>query len=149
MTDPTRAELLAFLRRHRVAIQTSVSPGGAPQAAVVGVAVGDDFEVVFDTLETTRKARNLRRDPRIALVFGGWSEEQTVQYEGVADEPAGGERERIRELYFGVYPDGRARLAWPGLVHVRVRPTWLRYSDFDANPPRIAELSAEALAALR
>jgi pyridoxine/pyridoxamine 5'-phosphate oxidase len=144
-----RAELLAFMRRHRVAVQTSVSEDGAPQAALVGIAVGDDFELVFDTLQATRKARNLRRNPRIALVVGGWApgEEQTVQYEGVADEPGGAELERIRELYFGVYPDGRERLAWPGLIHLRVRPSWLRYSDFASE--QILEFTAADLSVLR
>jgi general stress protein 26 len=144
----TRADLLSFMRRHRVAVEASVSSDGAPQAAIVGVAIGDDFELVFDTLQTSRKARNLRRDPRIALVLGGWGpgEERTVQYEGLADEPAGAELERVRELYFSVYPDGRERLAWPGLIHVRVRPTWLRYSDFGTRPETILELSAAELA---
>jgi pyridoxine/pyridoxamine 5'-phosphate oxidase len=147
----TRAELLAFMRRYRVAVETSVSRNGGPQAAVVGVAVGDDFEVIFDTLETTRKAQNLRANPRIALVFGGWGvgEEQTVQYEGVADEPAGAELERVRELYFSVYPDGRERLAWAGLIHVRVRPTWLRYSDFGPARESVLEFSAGELSTLR
>jgi hypothetical protein len=33
-------------------------------------------------------------------------------------------------------------LSWSGLVYVRVRPRWLRYSDFRAEPPRIVELVA-------
>ncbi len=147
----SKAELLAFMRRYRVAVQTSVSAMGVPQAAIVGVAVGDDFELVFDTLQTSRKAQNLRQNPRLALVLGGWGagEEQTVQYEGVADEPIGAELERVRELYFRVYPDGRERLAnWAGLIHVRVRPTWLRYSDFRQTPEQIVEFSARELAAL-
>jgi pyridoxine/pyridoxamine 5'-phosphate oxidase len=146
-----RAELLAFMRRYRVAVQTSVSAIGGPQAAIIGVAVGDDFEIVFDTLETSRKAQNLLRNPRVALVLGGWGdgEEQTVQYEGVAEQPVGAELERIRTLYFGVYPDGRERLAhWAGLIHILVRPTWLRHSDFGQTPQRIAEFSASELAAL-
>jgi Pyridoxamine 5'-phosphate oxidase len=147
----TKAELLAFLRRYRVAVEASVSSSVAPQAAIVGIAVGEDFEVVFDTVETTRKAQNLRQNPRIALVLGGWGagEEQTVQYEGVADEPSGAELERVRELYFSAYPDGRERLSWPGLIHVRVRPSWLRYSDFAQSPPKIVEFRAPDLAALR
>jgi len=31
------------------------------------------FEVVFDTIETTLKARILRLNPRAALVIGGWA----------------------------------------------------------------------------
>src|SRR6266404_2978122 len=124
-----RDELVQFLRRYKLAVQASVAPGGAPQAAVVGFAVSDELEIVFDTVETTRKYQNLRADQRIALVIG-WDDEITVQIEGVADFPTGEELERVRESYFAAYPDGRDRLAWPGITHVRVRPTWIRYSDF-------------------
>ena len=140
-----RDELVHFLRRYKLAVQASVAPGGAPQAAIVGFAVSDELEIVFDTVETTRKYRNLRVDPRIALVIG-WDHEITAQIEGVADFPAGDELERVRECYFVAYPDGRARLAWPGITHVRVRPTWIRYSDFTKDPPHIVEISADQLA---
>jgi hypothetical protein len=66
----TRAELLAFLRRHRLCVQSSVSRAGAPQAAVVGYGVSDDLEIVFDTLGSTRKMQKLRRDQRVAIVVG-------------------------------------------------------------------------------
>jgi len=139
-----RGELVQFLRSHKLAVQASVTASGAPQAAVVGVAVSDDLEFVFDTTDTSRKYRNLRADPRIALVIG-WDDEITAQIEGVADFPTGDELERVRECYFVAYPDGRARLSWPGITHVRVRPTWIRYSDFTKDPPTIVELGADEL----
>jgi hypothetical protein len=120
---------LAFLRRHRICVQASASSSAAPQAAVVGFAVSDDLEVIFDTIGTTRKMTNLRRNPHIALVVG-WDEEQTVQIEGVADEPGGYDLARLKNVYFGVYPDGVERQTWKGITYVRVRPTWARYSDF-------------------
>jgi general stress protein 26 len=141
-----RDELVGFLRRYKLAVQASVAPGGAPQAAVVGFAVSDALELVFDTVEATRKFRNLRADPRIALVIG-WDDAITAQLEGVADFPTGDELERLRECYFVAYPDGRERLAWPGITHVRVRPTWVRYSDFTSDPPHIVELTGEDLGA--
>jgi hypothetical protein len=49
----TPAELVAFLRKHRLLVQASTSASGAPQAAVVGFAVSDDLEIVFDTIGTT------------------------------------------------------------------------------------------------
>jgi len=125
----TRAELLAFLRRHRYAVQATTNAGGAPQAAVIGIAITDDLELVFDTLGTSRKAQNLRREPRIALVVG-WDEEQTVQLEGVADEPTGAEQTRLKRVYFEAFPDGPEREQWPDITYVRVRPVWARYSDF-------------------
>ncbi len=143
----TATELLHFMRGHSLAVQASVSPALAPQAAVVGIAVTDRFELVFDTLDTTRKSHNLRRNPKIAFVIGGLvsGDERTVQYEGVADEPAGAELARLKELYFGAFPDGPARQQWPGITYVRVRPSWIRYSDFNRTPPQTVEFAPEQL----
>jgi general stress protein 26 len=141
--------LLEFMRLHRLAVQTSVSSAGTPQAAIVGFAVTDRFEIVFDTLQNTRKVQNLRGNSRAALVIGGWDtgDERTVQYEGPADEPAGAELERLKQAYYAVYPDGVSRSRWPGLIYVRVKPEWIRYSDYNRNPPEIVEFTREDLAA--
>ena len=143
----TKSELLRFLRSHKLAVQASVSPARAPQSAVVGIAVTDAFELVFDTMDTTRKSANLRRNPRIAFVIGGFVEgdERSAQYEGMADEPQGPELERVKAAYFDVWPDGASRTSWPGLVYVRVRPTWIRFSDFNRAPPLIVEFDSDAL----
>ena len=137
----TRDALLEFVRSEKYAVQTSVSAAGSPQAAVVGIAVTDAFEIVFDTVSSSRKAQNLRGNHRIAFVIGGTrdGDERTVQYEGIADEPVGAELVRIQQAYFARFPDGRDRLSWPGLIYVRVKPTWIRYSDFSADPPEIVE----------
>ena len=145
----TRQELLEFMRHHALAVATSASPALAPQAAVVGVTVTDAFEIVFDTVDTTRKVQNLRRNPRIAFVLGGLTagDERTVQYEGILDEPEGRELERLKELYFIRFPEGRDRQAWPGLVYMRARARWIRYSDFNRDPPLIVEFTQAELAA--
>ena len=123
-----RLGLLAFLRKHRLCVQASVAELGAPQAAVVGYAVSDRLELIFDTLSSTRKAQNLRRDSRIALVI--WDGEQTLQLEGLADEPSAEELLRLKPIYLRAFPDGVEREKWPGITYVRVRPHWARFSDF-------------------
>jgi PPOX class probable F420-dependent enzyme len=137
----TRAELVTFLRKHKLAVQASIHAEGGPQAAVVGFAVSDELEIVFDTTTDTRKCQNLRRDPRCALVIG-WDDEITVQLEGIADEPEGPELARLKAVYFVAYPDGREREKWPRITYFRVRPTWARYSDFPGG--RIEELPLES-----
>jgi hypothetical protein len=141
------ADLLLFLREHRLAAEASVSGCSGAQAAVVGFAISDAFEIIFDTLDSTRKVANLRHNPKLALVIGGFTpgDERTAQYEGLADEPAGAELERLTEVYYHVYPDGRARRTWPGLIYVRVRPTWIRYSDYNVDPPEIVEFTGDQL----
>jgi hypothetical protein len=147
----TRAELLRFMRAERHAAVASVSATGAPQAAVVGVVVSEDFEIFFDTIDATRKAVNLRARPRAAVVLGSVAPDAkvTVQVEGTADEPHGTDLERLKELYFERFLDGPTRQAWKGLIYVRIRPTWLRLSDYAQDPPRIVELDARALEALK
>jgi general stress protein 26 len=137
----TREELLEFMRSEKYAVQASVTRGGAPQAAVVGIAVSDRFEIIFDTVAPSRKASNLRGNPTVAFVIGGTrdGDERTVQYEGMADEPGGPELDRLLALYYARFPDGEERRSWPGLIYVRVKPTWIRYSDFGAQPPAIVE----------
>ncbi|HEY3226665.1 MAG TPA: pyridoxamine 5'-phosphate oxidase family protein [Planctomycetota bacterium] len=144
-----RVELLEFVRSQTLAVQASVAPSGGPQAAVVAFVVTDDFEILFDALDTARKIPNLRNNPRIALVIGGLiqGDERTVQYEGVADEPRGAQLERLKEIYFARFPEGRDRQTWPGIVYVRVRPRWVRYSDYNRRPPEIAVFKGEQLRA--
>lgn len=146
----TRAKLLEFMRAQRYAVQASVSATGAPQAAVVGIVVTDSFEIFLDTLAQSRKAQNLRRNAAIALVIGGTTpgDERTVQYEGLADEPSGAELEELKSLYLAKFPRGHERQSWPGLIYLRGRPQWIRYSDFRCEPPVIVEFDKSQLASL-
>ena len=130
-------ELVALLRRFRMGVVSTVSATGQPQSAIVGVAVGDALELVFDTLTTTRKFTNLVREPRVAVVMG--EGELTIQIDGRADVPTGAELERAQAIYFATWPDGRDRAAWEHITWVRIRPTWIRVSDFAATPPSIRE----------
>jgi len=126
---------------NRYGIVSSIAADGSPQSAIVGIAVTPDLEIIFDTVRSSRKYPNLITRPQCSFVIGGWAGEQTLQYEGVAVEPEGLELERCRGAYFSVWPDGEARLAWPGLTHFCIKPRWLRYSDFDQRPPLVVEMS--------
>ena len=75
----------------------------------------------------------------------GWDHEITAQIEGVVDFPTGAELARVREVYFVPYPDGRDRLSWEGITHARVRPTWVRTTDFTKAPPLIVEMTGDDL----
>jgi len=135
----TKMELYEFLAGHRLAVLGSISAEGAPQSAVVGIAVTKELEIIFDTLNSSRKYRNLVAHSKACLVVG-WDEEKTVQFEGEAFLPEGDELSRYKDVYFSTWPDGVDRQNWPGLVHFVVRPRWIRYSDFSQRPPRIEEM---------
>ncbi|HZQ55940.1 MAG TPA: hypothetical protein VFB14_27345 [Bryobacteraceae bacterium] len=59
----------------------------------------------------------------------------------MAEELASPELERHQEIYFKPWPDGPARVSWPEIVYFVVKPTWVRFSDFDQNPPVICEFT--------
>jgi general stress protein 26 len=136
----TKQDLFEFMAQRRLAVLSSTAADGTPQSALVGIAVSPELEIIFDTVKSSRKYSNLTTRPAASFVIG-WEGEVTVQFEGVAEEPVGADLERYREIYFETWPDGRERLSWAGIVHFVVRPTWIRYSDFGARPPRIEELS--------
>jgi hypothetical protein len=139
----TKTDVLNFIRTHSLAVQSSVSPLGRPQSAVIGFVVSDDFHIFFDTIDTTRKVKNLRQNPMISFVIGGLigGDERTVQYEGIADEPKGKELDSFKELYFTRFPDGRKRQSLTGLIYIRAKPIWVRYSDFNQDPVEILEFA--------
>ena len=141
----TRERLYEFMNAHKLAVLATVAMDGSPQAAVMGIAVTPELEVIFDTLRSTRKYRNLRTNPRVAFVIGGEGE-VTVQYEGIAEEPADAELHACKKAYFAKWPDGPQREHWPGMTYIRVRPAWIRYSDFNEASREIAEMTFDAAA---
>ena len=138
----TEAELYAFMARNRLGVLGTIGHGGTPQSALMGIAITAQLEIVFDTVKSSRKYPNLVARPACSFLIGGWrTGEQTVQYEGQAEELKSPQLERYQQQYFEVWPDGPERLGWPGIVYFVVRPTWIRYSDFDRNPPLIREFT--------
>jgi len=134
----TKSDLYEFVARYKLGVISSLSPSGTVQSALVGIAITQDLEIIFDTVKTSRKYPNLIGNPGCSFVIG-WTGEQTMQYEGTATEPEGKELERCQKTYFTAWPDGPSRLAWPGITYFCVNPKWIRYSDFDAKPPLIQE----------
>lgn len=130
-----RPELLRYMRSHTLAVVSSLGPDGEPQSALVGIGTTDSFQIVFDTVSTSRKHANLTQDRRTAVTFSGPGE-KTLQYEGLASPVTldGADDARYREAYYTALPDGRDRLSWPNLVYWRIDPVWARYSDYDAGP---------------
>jgi hypothetical protein len=106
---------------------------------LVGIAVTKDLKLIFDTVTTSRKYRNLLQNPSIAFVIG-WEGEQTIQYEGMAKVPAADELKELLPVYLEKFPDGKDRKErWKDIAYFYVEPKWIRYSDF-SEPPATEEM---------
>ena len=128
------------MAQHRLGVLATIADSGQPQGALMGIAVTRDLEIVFDTIKSSRKFPNLTTRPQCSFVVG-WQGEQTVQYEGRAAELHGPGLAKYKEIYFRTWPDGPSRESWPGIAYFVVRPTWIRYSDFDQDPREIHEFT--------
>jgi general stress protein 26 len=131
-------EVIQFMKSERLAVLATVSEDQEPEAALMGFAVTPGLEIIFDTVKSSRKYPNLKKNPRVAWVIG-CSTEITVQYEGVAEELEGEELAKYKKTYFAAFPDGPARESWPGITYFVVRPKWVRYCDYDPTRRRIEE----------
>ena len=132
-------EVFDIVRRKRLAVVSTVHDSGAPEAALVGFALTERDEVVFDTLGSSRKAVNIVRRPAAALVIG-WENDISVQIEGVARRPQGDDLAYAKAAYFREWPDGRGRENWPDIAYIVVKPRWLRYANY-AGAPVIEEFA--------
>jgi hypothetical protein len=53
----------------------------------------------------------------------------------------------LQALYFESFPHGRERRCWPDITYIRTKPMWIRYSDFNRDPPEIVEFDLAQLIA--
>lgn len=130
--------LYNFISKQRYAVISIVSAKGNPESALVAFAVAPDLRLIFDTVSTSRKYKNLIQNGAIALVIG-WDAETTVQYEGRVKILEGHEFDSMLDIYFSVFPDARERKEnWKYITYFAVVPEWIRYSEFKV-PPVIEE----------
>ena len=126
-------EVFDIVRQKRLAVVSTVDDSVAPEAALVGFALTERNEIVFDTLGSSRKAVNIARRAATALVVG-WDNDITVQIEGDARRPEGGDLAYAKAAYYREWPDGRARENWPDIAYIVVKPRWMRYANYVGAP---------------
>jgi general stress protein 26 len=63
-------EVHEFRIKEQLAVLSTVADSGQPQAALMGMAVTPPLEIIFDTVKSSRKYPNLKKNPRVAWVVG-------------------------------------------------------------------------------
>lgn len=100
--DVLSAEARKLLESDAVASVITLKADGSPHISAAWVGLEDD-EIVFGTLDDQHKLRNLRRDPRIALMVQGdqvnqWGLREYLVIEGTARLTDGGAPELLQRL---------------------------------------------------
>lgn len=140
--------LIEFVRSRGVGVIATADPSGAPEAALMRLAITDDAELIFDTGTRSRKLHNIRERPHVAAVIG-WDDHVSIQLEGMAEIPTGANRERCVAAYLAQHPNMQDRAESSHVAHVRVRVTWVRYADFRPASRETIEFTATTAPASR
>ncbi|WP_026227356.1 pyridoxamine 5'-phosphate oxidase family protein [Hoeflea sp. 108] len=138
MTDHPKRMILEFLRNHTLAVIATSHRNGTPEAATIDFTVRDNFEIVFSAFKETRKFGNLAERPGVAFVVG-WDDNITVQYEGEATRVPAADIEQYQEIFLNSVPADRVFIE-RGAVMFKATPRWIRYSDFNKEPPELIEI---------
>lgn len=134
----TKRMILEFLRKHILAVIATCHRNGTPEAATIDFSVCDNLEIVFSTYKDTRKFDNLAERPSVAFVVG-WNDNITVQYEGEATRVPAADIEHYQEAFLKSVPADREFIE-RGAVMFKATPRWIRYSDFNKEPPELIEI---------
>ena len=102
MVSTVSEAALELLASDAVATVVTLDPDGSPHLSAAWVGV-EDGEIVFATLPDQRKLRNLRRDPRIALMVQServneWGLREYLVIHGTARVTEGGAPELLQRL---------------------------------------------------
>ncbi|SRR6266540_5325122 len=141
--DKDELLILHFLQKQPMATIATIAPDSLqPESALIAFTQTDRLEIIFESFANTRKWHNLQKNPHVALVIG-WNTRRhiTVQYEGIATAIPPADTEKYTQIFLAkdtpctekFLRDRRAQL-------FKVRPTWIRYSDYTASgAPNIIE----------
>lgn len=120
------AAQLALVRETALGVIASVDAAGQAQAATVKLTADREGAILLATLASSRKAQNLQRDPRAAIV---------VQQPGVSLQIEGRTVEvtadaSAREQYLAAFPAEAERARQDGFMLLRIAPSWARLTDY-------------------
>jgi len=141
MSEGEKQKIIAdFIKAHSLGVVATAHETGQPEAAVVEYGEIDQFNIILDIFDNSRKFQNIQKNSRVAFVIG-WDDNITVQYSGVAELLVGEELARAKEAYFIKNPRAKKWDGREGIVYIKITPTWIRYSDLRKYPWDVFEVT--------
>ena len=137
MNDSLKQEVLEVVSRHTLCVISTVGEQNKPESAIVGFSCDDNLELLIGTSETTRKYRNLRSNPHVAVVIG--DEQAEIQYEGTARTLDKTREDKRIQALFDEVPGASKYRDDPSQVYLLITPTWLRLTVHE-DPNRVEEM---------
>jgi pyridoxine/pyridoxamine 5'-phosphate oxidase len=123
-------KVLEFADSQMLGVVASVNKNGQPEAALVAISETPNLDFIFGTANTSRKYKNIKNNPRVAVVLGyEVAEGITIQIEGLATEMVGDESSRCRDIHMKKNPRSVKYASRSDQRWFKIKPTWLRYTN--------------------
>lgn len=132
--------VLQFIKKHRIAVFSTVNAECNPESAVMEFGETENLELIFDTFNNSRKYKNLKANKNMSVAIGG-EEDITVQYEGEARELALEETDKYKKYFFAKVPQAQKWEKQEGIVFFKIIPKWTRYLDTNKDPWETFEIT--------
>ncbi|MDP3947764.1 MAG: pyridoxamine 5'-phosphate oxidase family protein [bacterium] len=138
MEGEKKNRIKEVIQLNALAVLSTVTSEGASESAAVEISVLDNLELIFDTLASFRKYRNLATNRNVSVVIG--LEPVTIQYEGTAFELEGKELNDYKKIHLDRFPEA-AKFEKLGMKFFKVLPKWIRYTDAVKQPWEVFEVN--------
>lgn len=125
--------LYNFINSHKIGVLSTVTGNFLPEAAVMGLAVSENLEIVCSSFVNARKNDNILKNPYVALVIG-WEKGKTVQYEGIAEPINSIDAEEHLKTTFAHIPSIAKYVEREFQVFYKIKPKWIRFADLSVDP---------------
>ncbi len=122
-----------YLDQYQDCVVATVGADAHPEAATVGFSYDEDFKFMIATNRSTRKARNIEANSKVALVVG-FDGPKTVQIEGEAVAIDKEEHKSRIDMHLEKIPGAKEYADEPGQTYYLITPTWLRFTDYTKSP---------------
>jgi uncharacterized pyridoxamine 5'-phosphate oxidase family protein len=142
--------LIDFLKNRtpKYCALASSSPEGQPSCHIMAYAITDEGELLFNTAVHSRKYDNFRRNP-FGAVTVGWEKGQgqmNIQIEGsvalLGDLDVS--YPYLQDIFYGQNPELSFFRSLTDHGFLRLKPLWVRTTDFSSSPPAISEYDLAA-----
>ena len=135
-------KVLKFLQGQGLCVLATAGKDGKPEAATVSYVVKDDFSLLINTDTTTRKYKNIEENDHVAVVVAaGEGANPNVQIDGTIEKLDDAAAAKAKEYTLKLHPEWKDYYESPTGVWYKIKPSWMRYSDFSGQPPDTEELT--------
>lgn len=128
--EEIKNKILDFLKKHTLTVISTIDvEGEKPESAVIAFTEKENLEIIFGTSNTTRKYKNIQKNPHASFVIGWDGAVGTLQYEGIARELSTEESKAYSVAHIAKNPGSEKYVNLQDQRYFLVKPTWIRLVD--------------------